>query len=260
MGGQVANGRGRERRISNRARRRIEESRASRRRQLLAFGALGLVLVAVIAAVAVATNGSGEGKPRTLLPAVVAAEPLDASLPRQGRVLGDPNAPVTIVEWADFQCPYCGSFNKQVIPLLIEDFIKTGQVKMEFRDLPFIDNAVAYGESDMAAEAAACAADQGKYMEYHETIFANQFGENQGAYSKDRLLRMAELVGLDMDQFGSCFEDRTHKDEIRAMEEEAVAAGINSTPTLVINGRIVRYTGKYEELRAEIEKAIAEAS
>ena len=121
-------------------------------------------------------------------------------------MLGDPNAPVTLVEWADYQCPFCGAFGREIMPRIIQDFVVTGQVKVYFRDLPFPDSASGYGESDMAAEAAACAGDQGKFWEYHDTIFANQFGENQGAYSMERLAKMAEMNGLDMGQFTSCFE------------------------------------------------------
>lgn len=220
---------------------------------------VGLLFVVAVVAFLLSRDSNGDAPSEfgMMLPAIVAAEPLDASIPRNGRILGNPDAPVTIVEWADYQCPFCGAFGREIVPRIIQDFVVTGQVRIDFRDLPFLDSTSGYGESDMAAEAAACAGDQGKFWEYHDTIFANQFGENEGAYSNVRLTRMAELNNLDMTTFSACFEGRAHQDEVRAMQAEAVANGITSTPTLVINGAVVRYTGKYEDLKAEIDAVLA---
>lgn len=238
--------------VAHRVERKLEEARKKRMRKFAYLGgALGIALIVALILILASQEETDS------LPAVVAGKPVDASIPRDGRVLGDPGAPVTLVEWADYQCPFCGAFSKEIMPRVIEDFVKTGRLKIEFKDLPFLDSASGYGESDMAAEAAACAADQGKFWEMEETIFANQHGENEGAYSKGRLKQMAVLAGLDSEQFNTCFDDRVHKDEVQAMQAEAVAAGITSTPTLVINGTKIKYTGRYEDLKAAIEEILA---
>jgi protein-disulfide isomerase len=241
--------------VSGRAeRRRQEEQRARTRKLLFLGGVLTIGLVVAIGLIVISQRSDDNG---TGLPALVAANPLDASIPSDGRVLGDPNAPVTLVEWADYQCPFCKAFGDNVIPKLIDEFVKTGKLKIEYRDMPFVDDQSGSGESDMAAEAAACAADQGKFWQMHDTIFANQSGENEGAFSKDRLKTMGQLAGLDVGQFNTCFDAGTHKPEVQASEAEGLSAGVNSTPTLFIDGNKIDFTGKYEDLKADIEAALA---
>jgi protein-disulfide isomerase len=91
----------------------------------------------------------------------------------------------------------------------------------------------------------------------HDTLFANQHGENEGAFSKSRVQEMAELIGLDTTQFNSCLDDGTHESEIAAMTTEAGQLGVNSTPSLFLNGVRIDFTGKYEDLKAEIDAALA---
>jgi protein-disulfide isomerase len=243
---------------SNRERRKHAAFTQRRRNVVIAGAVAAIGVIAIIAFVFTRAPASHPAESSINLPAVVAADvAYMASIPNDGRVLGDPNAPVTLVEWADYQCPFCGTFSREIMPRIIQDYVVTGKVKIDFRDLPFLDTTSGYGESDMAAEAAACAADQGKFWEMHDTIFANQFGENAGAYSKERLIAMAGHAGLDVDQFTECFEKRTHKEDVAAMQAEAIELGITSTPTLVINGKTVRYSGKYEDLAAQIDAALA---
>lgn len=135
-------------------------------------------------------------------------------------------------------------------PQLVADYVETGKIKFEYRDMAFLG-----AESNRAAEAAACALDQGEYWQYHETIFLNHDGVNQGAYSNGNLKAMAEGIGLDMDQFNSCFDGNEHEDEITAMTSEARAAGVSRTPSFVINGQLVEYQG-YDALRGAIEAAL----
>src|SRR3990167_3005650 len=89
-------------------------------------------------------------------------------------VLGDQNAPVTIIEYGDYQCPFCGKFFKETEPTLRENYIKTGKVKFVYRDFAFLGQ-----ESLWAANAAQCAGEQGKFWEYHDYLYGNQNGENK---------------------------------------------------------------------------------
>lgn len=236
-----------------RVERKLAEARKAKMQKLGFLGGV-LVLAVIVAGVLIYISRDNSSED---VSDVVAAAPFDTSIPSDGRILGNPDAPVTLVEYADYQCPFCGAFSKEIMPQVINDFVKTGKIKIEFKDLPFLDSAQGYGESDMAAEAAACAADQGKFWQMHDTIFANQNGENQGAYSKDRLKKMAELAGLDTGKFNTCFDDRAHKDDVKAMQDEAVAAGVTSTPTLMINGTKITYTGRYSDLKASLEEILA---
>lgn len=245
--------------VSGRAQRRIEEEKNAKRQKYMIFGgAAALALIVAIVLIVVSMGGDDDTpEENALLPQVVAAAPLDASLVRDGRTLGDANAPVTLTIWGDYQCPFCGAFSKQILPDVIRDFVSTGQVRVEYKEMAFLDGRTGYGESDMAAEAVTCAIDQNKYWEMHETIYANQYGENEGAYSKARLKEMAAAAGLDAEQFNDCFDDRKYEDAVKSLEQEGVDLGVDSTPTLFLNGTEVAYTGKYEDLKAEIERVLA---
>lgn len=151
-----------------------------------------------------------------------------------GNVLGDPNAPVTVEEYADFQCPACGQFARQTLPQIEEKYIKTGKVKWVFNHDAFIGN-----ESIRAAEASECANAQGKFWEYADTLFNNQAGENQGAFNDTNLAKFAQQVGLDMTQYNQCMADNTYLSKVQASTQNGSLRGVNSTPTLFINGQMV---------------------
>lgn len=176
----------------------------------------------------------------------------------QGRVLGDPVAPVLIELYEDFQCPACAVFTHRLEPLLVQNFVATGTARLAFRQFPFIGP-----ESLRAAEASLCADAQGRFWDYHDLLFANQSGENQGAFSDRRLTAFAESLGLDMGAFKTCFEDATFRDEAIGEFQTGRALGVDSTPTIVVNGRIVEGASpnlipSYELIAAAIETALAE--
>ena len=119
-------------------------------------------------------------------------------------------------------------------PRLIDEYVSSGDVRLEYRDLAFLGD-----ESTRAAEAAACALDQGAFWPYHDTLFLNQEGENQGAFTDDRLRQTAATLDLDQATFDDCLDDGTHRDDIAQMTEEARQQGITSTPSVVVNGRLL---------------------
>jgi protein-disulfide isomerase len=241
--------------ISRRAQRRINEERSRKRQRYLMIG--GAVVVAlVVVGTLIAFNRSDDGGDASDVAITVPAA-RDASVPQDGRTLGSPDAPVTIIEYADFQCPFCGDWAKTVEPRLVEDYISTGQVRLEFHDFPFLDDRADGSESDDASEAAFCAQDQGQFWAYHDLLFNNQSGENEGAFSRDRLVEMAgKIDGLDVDQFTSCLDNGEHADDVQALHQSSVDAGVRSTPTFMINGQTVSGTN-YPELQQAIEAALA---
>jgi protein-disulfide isomerase len=145
---------------------------------------------------------------------------------------------------------------------LISEYIQTGLIRFEYHEFPIIDSKSdgsfdQDGESFRAAEAAMCANDQGQYWPYHNLLYANSLGEHVGSFSTDRLKRMAEQTpGLDLETFNACVDNRTHRDTVQQMANEAQTAGINSTPTFVINGRPVS-GADYGAIKDVIEEQLA---
>lgn len=147
---------------------------------------------------------------------------------------GDPNAPVTIIEFGDFQCPFCGRFAAQTEPQLDEQYIQSGKVRFGYFNFAFLGS-----ESTWAAEAAECAADQDKFWEYHDKLYGSQSGENQGAFNKDNLKKLANELGLDIRAFNDCLDSGKYTSLIQDDTSVSSALGVQSTPTFLINGRSV---------------------
>jgi protein-disulfide isomerase len=148
--------------------------------------------------------------------------------------LGSPTAPLQLVITSDFQCPICGRFTEQELPKLISDFVRPGLMHIAVHDVEFLDRNTT--ESLDAATAASCAGEQGRYWEYHDWLFANQQGENEGAFSRGRLDAIADKVELDRTAFDACMAASTERGKIQANTSAALAAGIHATPTFVVNG------------------------
>lgn len=149
---------------------------------------------------------------------------------QDGLTLGDPNAPVKVVEYSDFKCSHCADFWKTQAPGVLSDYIETGKVYFTYHPTSFISE-----ESYNAAEAAYCANDQGKFWEYHDYVFANF-----GAILTDPLLRaFAKDIDLDMNEFDSCYKQGKYRQQVVDDLTSAQKNGIGSTPTFDVNGTIV---------------------
>lgn len=148
--------------------------------------------------------------------------------------VGDPNAPIKIVEYSDFQCPWCAYFSENFEQLLIDKYVKTGKVLFEYRSMGLFIGP----ESLQAIEAAYCAGDQGKFWEMHDMIFSNHNGENIGDFSEQRLKAFSEKIGLNTATFNECYD--SNKYEKLAQEDQAAgnAAGVQGTPSITINGTL----------------------
>lgn len=156
-----------------------------------------------------------------------------------GRAMGDPNAPVTVEVFADFQCPACASFSASVEPLIEESYVATGDVYYVFRHYPFIDDNVPGEESNQSASASMCAADQERFWDYHDVLFTNWDGENQGAFSDRRLVAFAEEIGLEMTAYNTCFEGRIHYNLITQDFNLGSELLVTGTPALFVDGEQV---------------------
>ena len=152
-----------------------------------------------------------------------------------GNSLGDANAPVTMEVYADFQCPICGQFDRGTLKQIEDKYVKAGKVRIVFNHFAFIGD-----ESTRAAEASECANAQGKFWEFSDTLFNNQAGENQGAFSDANLEKFAQQVGLDMTKYKTCMDQNTYLGKVQASSQAAQQRGVDSTPTLFINGQMAR--------------------
>jgi len=156
----------------------------------------------------------------------------------EGTSMGDPNAPIHMVEYSDFQCPYCKRFATDTEPLLVEYFVKTGKLYFTYRTAGnWVSRNINSNktESQDAGLAAYCAADQDKFWEMHDTIFANNLNvEDQGSFSDKRLTAMAESIGLEMEAYQDCYDSGKYEDQVQQDFDDATAAGISGTPFFVL--------------------------
>lgn len=189
--------------------------------------------------------------PLSLEPAVIPAEAREHFRP-EDRSLGDPNAPVKIEIYSDFQCPYCRRFWSDTEGQLFQDYVSTGKVYFTYRSLgAFIGH-----ESQKAAEAAYCASDQEKFWEYHDLLFTNQGAENSGAFSDARLTAFAQSLNLDMIAFNDCFQNGKYVEQVNQDAADAQAANIHSTPTFLINGTMIQGAQPYDVFKQAIESEL----
>tara|TARA_B100000959_G_C14844789_1_gene567576 strand:+ start:148 stop:789 length:642 start_codon:yes stop_codon:yes gene_type:complete len=143
--------------------------------------------------------------------------------------MGNINAPITIVEWGDYQCTFCYKFHQNTLDIINEDFIKTGKVKIIFKDFPL--NGL---DSKLAAEASYCAQDQKKYWKYHDELFKNWGGERTGWITRESLDKFAETVDLDLKKFNKCLDDHKYENKVDLLYEFGKEIGIDATPSFLI--------------------------
>jgi protein-disulfide isomerase len=170
-------------------------------------------------------------------------------------MLGDANAKVTIIEFGDYQCPSCRLFWSDVEPRLKKDYIDTGRVKLVFRDFPIVE---IHPEAIVAAMAAECAADQGKYWEYHDKVFREQYNRGEGVIR----FRVADLkkwgadLRLDTATFNACVDGKRHEEEVTKDYMDGAGVGIQGTPMFFINGRPVGGAQPYPVFRKIIDEEL----
>ena len=185
---------------------------------------------------------------------------IDPSLPAlkaEGYLLGNPTAPVEVIEFADFECPGCGQFATLTEPDIRTRLVNTGKVRMRYIDFPLPMHKNTWD----ASLAAACANDQGKFWEMHDQLFNNQDRWNGEATSRPRpvIAELAKAVGLDMSKYGACMDAETHRAKVQAHLQEAERRGINQTPSFVIGGQVVAGAIPYDTFKKLVDDAAAKA-
>jgi len=172
-------------------------------------------------------------------------------------VLGSESAPITIVEFGDYQCEACYAWFHNTRDTLIDNYIETGKAKLVFVDLPFLGR-----DSPKAAQASYCAEDQGQYWEYHTMLYTFQDGHpDSGWADRDRLNSFAFSLDMNMDEFNDCMDSSKYQKRVKANYDEAVKNDVQSTPTFIIiseDGKKKQFSGAqpYSVFSATIESML----
>lgn len=217
-----------------------KEAPESRNRTLwFIMGVSGLVVLALIVVGIISRSGQ---RPET---AAAAAE-VGAS----GKVLGDPQAPVEVWDFSDFHCPHCRTFAETTEKRLIEEYIKPGKARLVYKHFIVL-------QSYQAANAAECAAEQGKFWEYHDYLFQKQ--EMDAPFTPEELKRYARELGLDTEAFDRCLDSGKYMHVVLQETNEGRALGVRGTPTIFVNGQLVPRGALWPDLKAAIEAALQTA-
>lgn len=232
---------------------------------LLIPGAIIIAALIIAGAIIYINGGGGSRGANQMPPTGTNPTPTrsDLSAPADGNypVLGSPSASVTIVEFGDFQCPFCGKFFRETERQIIDQYVKTGKARFAYRDFAFLGD-----ESIAAAEAAACANEQGSFWQYHDNLYnylwdnyyaKGKSGENVGAFSSANLNRLAADLGLDGARFSACLSGHKYRSDVEKDTADGRARGVSGTPAFLINGKLVVGAQPFSEFKTAIEAALA---
>jgi len=216
----------------------------------LIFSAIGVAIVVAVAGIYLSTAGTpnipnigsvvnsaentGAQKPEAQSKSVL-------DLSGGSPLLGSPNAPISMIEFGDYQCTNCHRYFTNTEHMILKAYMETGKVKIIFVDFPFIGP-----DSITAAQAAHCANDQGKYWEYHDELYSNWNGENTGWAVTDNLKKFASNIGLDQKIFDQCLDSKKYEQRVKANFDIGKQLGVSGTPTFFIiysPGKAVRIVG-----------------
>ena len=210
----------REERRQERLRIEAEEAASAQRKRRLQLGAGAVFPALVVVGVLIVVSHSGSDEGGGDAGSVAGAGQVSSELqgiPADGTTLGDPDAEVTVTEYGDLQCPVCAAFSAEVLPQLLSDEVKPGNAKLEFKNFNIIGP-----QSKDAAAASLAAAEQGRYLEFIETFYANQGRENSGYVTADFLDAVATAAGVkDLDTFNADRADPAIADRVAAVQDEA---------------------------------------
>jgi protein-disulfide isomerase len=241
-----------EARAAREAAERAEREKAARRRRLGLLGAVAAA-AALVLVVVIALSSSGEDEPRR--PSTPAASL--AGIPQDGWVLGDPDAPVTVEEYADLQCPVCARFSAEALPQLVDEYVRPGRVRLVLRPLAFLGE-----DSVRGARAAAAAAQQDRAWGFVERFYAQQGEENSG-YATDDFLREVGggVQGLDVARVLRERDADAVTGDLERAQRDASRLGVQGTPSFAVGPTggdlelVQLRTLGIDDLRGPIEEA-----
>jgi protein-disulfide isomerase len=165
--------------------------------------------------------------------------------------LGAADARVTIIEYADFKCPFCAYFFQDTLPEIKRQYIDTGKARLYFRHFAFLGP-----ESIQAAQAAECANEAGKFWAYHDLLFAQQGGNDRRPFTRENLVGFAEGIGIDAGPFADCLQSERYREIVEQDLNDGDAAGIDGTPAIIVNGRMIVGAEPFPVWQMVIEEAL----
>ncbi len=207
----------------------------------IAIGA-GVVLVLLLIGIGVSNSRSNQNDNQ-----FTSTQPADRT------AIGSPDAPVLVETYEDFLCPHCADFTEELGPVLM-DLVNQGKVRWEYKY-----RVIGGSDSLTANMAAECAADQGKFWEYHEELFRRIRKNGKVAVFPNSLKKLAADLGLDTKQFNQCLDSKQHLKEIQQIDQEAAARGVDGTPTIFINGQRYQGSRSPDAFRAALEAAAGQS-
>jgi protein-disulfide isomerase len=219
---------------------RAQAAAAQRRRRLVTLGGV-LAVAAVVVVVAILVSGGGDNasdRPQAAqtssgaIPGQKESAEMLAGIPQKGIYLGKADAPVRLVEFADLQCPICREYSLQSLPQLVQDYVRTGKVRMEFRNLSFLGP-----DSITAGRAAAAAAKQNKLWNFADVLYYNQGEENSGYVTQDFIDRINKAAGVDSAEADAFAKSDASQEPLGAANTLANQFGVNATPTILVGKR-----------------------
>ena len=228
-------------------------------RPLILYSVIAVVVAAVVIGGAILLTNQGGNKANQ--PGGTPNPPLGSaitpnSIPTNGLTLGNADAKHTIDIYEDFQCPNCWIFTHDIEPEVISNYVATGKAKIVYHDFLIIDEKTGGHESLDAANAARCASDQGMFWPYHDWLFANQYSEGSGAYTKDRLKTIGQMAGIkDLTKFNTCVDNGTHNAEIQT-EQTQIPSSVKGTPGIVIDGGTALDSYDYGTISSALDTAL----
>ena len=231
-----------------------EQAKAKRKRNLLLLGgAVALAAIVVVVAVVVSSGGSSKkGSAEGDAIGSKQAQQLLTGIPQKGSTLGTPDAPVTLTEFADLQCPFCRDYTIKQFPSIVAKYVKTGKVKMVFQNYAFIGP-----DSLTAALAAEAAGKQNKLWNFIDVFYNNQGPENTDYVTDKFLTKIAKGAGVDPQKMMTDRNDPSARQAVAAAQQSAASAGVNSTPTFILK----KGAGPAQKLSADqVEAALSKAA
>lgn len=196
---------------------------------MLIGAAAALVAIGAVVGVVIALTGGSSSKPPAPLPGSAEVEKLLGNIPQAGNRLGNPAAPVTMVEYADLQCPICRTFEEEVFPGLVSKYVRAGNVQIEARPIAFIGP-----DSQTGQLGAIAAAEQNRMFQFMQILYRNQGAENSGWLTSNEIDSAAVSFGLDLSQFRDAADSSEVKSQAAGYTTQASADGVTGTPTVLV--------------------------
>lgn len=220
-------------------------------RNLLFIGLITLLAIITLGGIAaIGWQSTQTAENSSNAPVQIATHPVPANAEPNARAWGPKDAPITVIEYADYECESCGYFAKNYEQVFIQTFAGTGKVRFEVHNTPF------HGANSQRASAAAyCAAEQNNFWPYHDSLFLNQPAHGAQGFSAATLTSIAAKLGMDTGVFNSCLNSGKYAEQVKNDLEASRVAGVTGTPTFVVNGKTYvgpKSTAEFRQIFAEV--------